>query len=94
MIRYTLALAIVMMAIPAIAQTKAAPAAGTTNMDILRQKIKSDKKLVVAQNLNLTDAEGAKFWPGMTHTRRTCSRLTSNWSLLSRRMPTPITRDP
>jgi len=63
MIRYTLALAIVMMAIPAIAQTKAAPAAGTTNMDILRQKIKSDKKLVVAQNLNLTDAEGAKFWP-------------------------------
>jgi len=34
-----------------------------TNMEILRQKIKSDKKLVVAQNLNLTDAEGAKFWP-------------------------------
>ena len=36
---------------------------GTTNMDILRQKIKADKKLVVAQNLNLTDAEGAAFWP-------------------------------
>jgi len=43
---------------PAMAQTT-----GTTNMDILRQKIKADKKLVVAQNLNLTEAEGAAFWP-------------------------------
>ena len=46
------------LAAPAMAQTS-----GTTNMDILRQKIKADKKLVVAQNLKLTDAEGAKFWP-------------------------------
>jgi hypothetical protein len=51
----------------AIAAALAAPAlaqnAGTTNMDILRQKIKADKKLVVAQNLSLTDTEGAAFWP-------------------------------
>jgi hypothetical protein len=46
------------LAAPAIAQT-----AGTTNMEILRQKIKADKKLVVAENLNLTDAEGTAFWP-------------------------------
>jgi Spy/CpxP family protein refolding chaperone len=46
------------LASPAMAQT-----AGTTNMDILRQKIKADKKLVVAENLKLTDAEGAAFWP-------------------------------
>jgi hypothetical protein len=32
-------------------------------MDILRQKVKADKKLVVAANLQLTDAEGAAFWP-------------------------------
>ena len=32
-------------------------------MEILRQKIKADKKLVVAQNLNLTDAEATAFWP-------------------------------
>ena len=32
-------------------------------MEILRQKVKADKKLVVAQNLQLTDAEGATFWP-------------------------------
>ena len=36
---------------------------GSTNMEILRQKIKADKKLVVAQNLMLTDAEGTAFWP-------------------------------
>lgn len=35
----------------------------TTDMEILRQKIKADKKLVVAQNLNLTEAEAAAFWP-------------------------------
>jgi len=35
----------------------------TTNMEILRQKVTADKKLVVAQNLMLTDAEGAAFWP-------------------------------
>ena len=46
------------LAVPAMAQT-----AATTNMEILRQKIKADKKLVVAQNLKLTDEEGAKFWP-------------------------------
>jgi hypothetical protein len=46
------------LAVPAMAQNVA-----TTDMEILRQKIKADKKLVVAQNLNLTDAEGAKFWP-------------------------------
>src|SRR3954464_4598615 len=46
------------LAAPAMAQT-----AGTANMEILRQKIKADKKLVVADNLKLTDAEGAAFWP-------------------------------
>ena len=42
----------------ALAQTS-----GTGSMDILRQKLKGDKKLVIAANLKLTDAEGAKFWP-------------------------------
>jgi len=40
-----------------------AQSGGTTNMDILRQKIKADKKLVVAENLKLTDPEGTAFWP-------------------------------
>ena len=56
--RLATALVVLGMAAQAMAQT-----AATTNMDILRQKIKADKKLVVAENLQLTDAEGAAFWP-------------------------------
>jgi len=40
-----------------------AQTAGTANMEILRQKLKADKKLVVAENLQLTDAEATAFWP-------------------------------
>ena len=36
---------------------------GTSNMEILRQKIKADKKLVVAANMNLTEPEAKAFWP-------------------------------
>ena len=46
------------LVVPAFAQQ-----AATTNMDILMQKIKADKKLVVAANMDLTDAEGKGFWP-------------------------------
>jgi hypothetical protein len=37
--------------------------AGDTNMQILRDKIKADKKLVVAANMELTEAEAKGFWP-------------------------------
>ena len=33
------------------------------NMQILRDKLKADKKLVVAANMELTDAEAKGFWP-------------------------------
>jgi hypothetical protein len=45
-------------AAPATAQGNA-----TSNMEILRQKVKADKQLLVASNLQLTDAEGKQFWP-------------------------------
>ncbi len=48
----------VALAAPAAAQDK-----GTTNMEILREKIKADKKLVVATNMGLTEAEAKGFWP-------------------------------
>jgi hypothetical protein len=32
------------------------------NMEILKEKVKADKKLVVAANMNLTDAEAKSFW--------------------------------
>jgi hypothetical protein len=49
------------IAAPAAAQ---APQAGaTTNMQILVEKLKADKKLLVAETVGLTDAEGKAFWP-------------------------------
>jgi len=35
----------------------------TSDMEILRQKIKADKKLVVASAMQLTEAEAKGFWP-------------------------------
>ena len=33
------------------------------NMQILREKIKADKKLLVATNMELTESEAKNFWP-------------------------------
>jgi len=44
------------LALPAVAQT-------ASDMEILRQKIKADKRLVVAANMQLTEAEAKGFWP-------------------------------
>ena len=33
------------------------------NMQILGEKIKADKKLIVAENMQLSEAEAKKFWP-------------------------------
>jgi len=54
------------LAAPSIAQDKGAAkggAADKANMEILRDKVKADKKVVVAQNMTLTDAEAKGFWP-------------------------------
>ena len=48
------------VAAPLAAQTGQS---ATTNMDILAQKLKADKKLVVAQTMQLTDQESKAFWP-------------------------------
>jgi len=37
--------------------------AQTTNMQILIDKIKADKKLLIASNMDLTDQESKDFWP-------------------------------
>jgi hypothetical protein len=50
--------ALVGSAIPAAAQGKPAD-----NMQIIRDKIKADKKLVVAANMELTESEAKAFWP-------------------------------
>ena len=54
--------------VPAIAQTSAtskeqASDSDSMNMQILRDKVKADKRLAVAQNMELTDSEAKSFWP-------------------------------
>ena len=50
-------------AAPAAAAPKAAAGPTASDMEILRQKVKADKKLVVAANMQLTEAEAKAFWP-------------------------------
>jgi GH24 family phage-related lysozyme (muramidase) len=52
-----LLIGMVLMAAPTLAQ-------GTdSNTEIFIQKVKADKKLMVATNMDLSDAEAKKFWP-------------------------------
>jgi hypothetical protein len=50
--------AIVLAAIPLHAQENAAD-----NMQIVLEKIRADKKLMVSENMQLTEAEAKSFWP-------------------------------
>jgi hypothetical protein len=36
---------------------------GPANMEVFRQKIHSDKKLLIAENMDLTESEAKDFWP-------------------------------
>ncbi len=47
-----------LLALPALAQEKPAD-----NMQLLLDKVKADKKLIVAENMQLTEAEAKNFWP-------------------------------
>lgn len=53
-----LGLALSFFSLPVLAQEKPAD-----NMQILREKIKADKKLLVATNMELTESEAKNFWP-------------------------------
>ena len=50
----------ILFAVPVFAQTEGS---ADTNMQILLDKVKADKKLLVASNMDLTDAESKSFWP-------------------------------
>jgi hypothetical protein len=51
-------LAIMLFAMPALAL-----GAGNTDMELLAEKIKADKKFVVGINMSLTNEEAKGFWP-------------------------------
>jgi hypothetical protein len=50
---------VLMVAVPAFA----ADQVSDTNMEILKEKLKADKKLLIAGNMELNDAEAKQFWP-------------------------------
>jgi hypothetical protein len=50
----------VVAAFPALALTLEKSA---DNMEIVREKVRADKKLLVAENMQLTEAEAKAFWP-------------------------------
>jgi hypothetical protein len=64
-------LLVVTLAVPAVrtshAQAQANSAAQQTtvdqDVDLLRKDVRSQKKQIIAANLQLTDAEAEKFWP-------------------------------
>jgi len=47
-----------LIAVPAFAQDKPAD-----NMQVVLEKIRADKKLLVAENMQLTETEAKAFWP-------------------------------
>jgi hypothetical protein len=49
---------VVTFPVPALTQETTAD-----NMEILREKVKADKKLLVATNMELTESEAKGFWP-------------------------------
>lgn len=59
MLHPTLFALAIILALPAFA----ADNSGTSTMEILREKITTDKKFLVANNMKLTDAEAKEFWP-------------------------------
>ena len=57
---FAIALAITFIGIADFASAQDKPA---DNMEIVKEKIKSDKKLLVATNMQLTESEATAFWP-------------------------------
>jgi hypothetical protein len=60
------ALAVLLVAALCMASAFAQPPAAdkpADNMQILRDKIRADKKLLVAENMELTESEAKGFWP-------------------------------
>jgi hypothetical protein len=67
----TLVAAITMWVVsPVVAQDKPAD-----NMQILRDKIKADKKLLVSANMELTESEAKGFWPVYEEYQKTLSKI-------------------
>jgi hypothetical protein len=45
------------------------------NMQLVREKIQTDKKLFIAQNMNLTESEAKVFWPVYENYQKDLAKL-------------------
>ena len=77
-----LMVAVMAFPIPALTQDKPAD-----NMQILREKVKADKKRLVAANMELTESEAKGFWPvyeeyqkGLTGINQRIARLIESYA--------------
>jgi cobalamin biosynthesis Mg chelatase CobN len=71
----TAAVSIAAQAPPAPPAATAAPA---ENMNLVREKLRADKKLLVAQNMQMTEAEAAAFWPVYDAFQADLAKLSDN----------------
>ena len=54
---------LVLAATLALSAFSADEKAGSSDMEILRDKVRADKKFIVAENMELTEEEAKGFWP-------------------------------
>ena len=75
--------------IPAWSQDKPA-----NNLEIVHEKLKADKKLIVAKYMDLTESEAKNFWPVYEEYQKDLQkiheRLGSLLQQLRRRLPQPV----
>ena len=62
-LRIALLILVAALAAPAMPATAQDKGMSNTDMEILRQKISADKKLLIASNMDLTEPEAKAFWP-------------------------------
>jgi hypothetical protein len=63
LLKQTIAIALALIVTFGVAAQSVSQDKPADNMQILRDKIRADKKLVVATNMELTESEAKGFWP-------------------------------
>jgi hypothetical protein len=61
-----IALAVILTGAPTLGWAQTKPAGGdkpANNLEIIHEKLKADKKLIVSNYMELTESEAKKFWP-------------------------------
>ncbi len=63
-----------LLALPVL-PTRAEDQPATSTMDIVREKVRADKKLLVAENMGLTESQAKAFWPIYDSYQKDLSKL-------------------